>query len=179
MATININNSTVIINNYYQSNLLTLIAEIPLTNSDQKAIIDAKYLSEVNKYSWSLVPKGYVQSSKGFLHRFILNIENKLIPGLDIDHIDRNRLNNRSSNLRICTKLENNRNRTKSKNKSSIFIGVAWVKRDKKWRGQIGHQNKTINLGYFDDEIEAAQTYDEALANIPIDETFKQYNFTQ
>jgi hypothetical protein len=89
------------------------------------------------------------------LHRLIMGAQ----PGEFVDHIDGNSLNNLTSNLRICTKSENDRNRRPRKG-TSIYKGVCWHKRDKKWHAQIGLSGKTIHLGYFDNEIEAAKVYD-------------------
>jgi hypothetical protein len=70
-------------------------------------------------------------------------------------------------NLRIATASENGGNRKKTKSFlgqqcSSKFKGVSWHKRDKKWCSHIHVQQKTIYLGYFIDEIEAASAYNKA-----------------
>ena len=46
-----------------------------------------------------------------------------------VDHIDSNRKNNNWENLRPATHTENNRNRSKRANASSIYYGVSWVKK--------------------------------------------------
>ena len=52
----------------------------------------------------------------------------------------------------------------------SKFVGVCWCKQNKKWKAEIKIDGKTKNLGYFDDEKEAACKYDEqaALLNKPV-----------
>lgn len=80
-----------------------------------------------------------------------------------IDHIDRNGLENREVNLRICTNSENQWNRGPNLGStSSRFKGVSWFKRTKKWRAYIVMDNKQMHLGLFIDEIEAAKAYDAA-----------------
>jgi hypothetical protein len=42
----------------------------------------------------------------------------------------------------------------------SPFNGVSWDKRRRKWTARIGHDGKTVELGQFDDEKEAAEAFD-------------------
>ena len=85
--------------------------------------------------------------------------------GEEIDHKNGDGLNNCGYNLRKCTSLENlhnqkKRNLVSGKKTSSIYKGVSWFKRTKKWHVQITSNYKNIHLGYFDSEIEAALEYD-------------------
>ena len=77
-----------------------------------------------------------------------------------VDHKDRNSLNNHISNLRWCSKRQNNQNRSKRKNSASIYKGVYFKKKSNKWVAQIQHNRQKIYLGYFNDEAEAARAYD-------------------
>jgi hypothetical protein len=72
-------------------------------------------------------------------------------------------LNNQKSNLRICTRSENARNRNKnSGNKwKSAFKGVTFTS-DKKWVATIHTKAKYGYLGSYNTEIEAANAYDDA-----------------
>lgn len=74
------------------------------------------------------------------------------------DHIDRNPLNNRRSNLRVADDTQNNRNASIAKNNTSGVTGVVWVKHNQKWGAQIMVNYQSINLGYYinkDDAIKA------------------------
>ena len=51
------------------------------------------------------------------------------------------------------------RNKNKRENCSSVYIGVCWFKRDKKWVAQIKINGKSKHLGYFDNELEAHLVY--------------------
>jgi len=84
---------------------------------------------------------------------------------LFVDHIDRNRLNNHISNLRMVTSQINNRNRSKVTGKSSIYKGVCHNKNTGKWDVCIGLNNKRINLGRFLTEEEAANAYNQYIIN--------------
>lgn len=77
-------------------------------------------------------------------------------PRDQIDHIDGDGLNNRIDNLRQATYEINSRNkRLGSANKSGL-MGVHWVTRDLVWSVRISNNNKSINLGYFKNLLDAA-----------------------
>ena len=86
--------------------------------------------------------------------------------GMVVDHIDGNSLNNRRSNLRICTPRQNTANRAKTRNGTSRFKGVHFCTRDRKWRAQIGVDGARRFIGDFDDEVEAARAYDRKAAEL-------------
>jgi membrane-bound lytic murein transglycosylase len=92
------------------------------------------------------------------LHREIMN-EPK---GLLVDHKNSDSLDNRIANLRPATRAENAQNRKKTQNASSKYKGVSFHKRYKKWSVNISHKGKNMLLGYFENEIDAAKTYDRA-----------------
>lgn len=77
-----------------------------------------------------------------------------------IDHRNRNSLDNRRSNLRICTIQLNNANRRKqSKPCTSQFKGVYFNKQYSRWMARIKYWKKYIFLGRFDEEKDAARAY--------------------
>lgn len=90
------------------------------------------------------------------LHRFITNCpENKII-----DHINRNPLDNRKENLRVCTTFENCQNKGEKENK--LPIGIGYHKATGKYRAYINKGNKQISLGYYntkEDAINAREYY--------------------
>jgi hypothetical protein len=73
----------------------------------------------------------------------------------ELDHINRDKLDNRIENLRWANRNQQNANRGKQQNKSSTFIGVSFDKASNKWKSQIQIDNKKKHLGYFLTEIEA------------------------
>ena len=88
-----------------------------------------------------------------------------------VDHIDNNPLNNSLDNLRIITKQENSMNRNKTKEKTtSIYKGVIWDKSRRKWKARIKLDGKSIYLGRYEFEEEAALAY-----NKKAKEIFKEY----
>ena len=71
------------------------------------------------------------------------------------DHIDRNELNNRKSNLRPATVKENSRNGSLRNTNTSGIIGVGWYKERNKWYAQITVNYKNLHLGYFENKEDA------------------------
>lgn len=85
-------------------------------------------------------------------------------PKEEIDHINRNRSDNRIENLREATKYENQQNRTLQHNSTSGYTGVCWHVRLEKWQARLTINNKRLHLGYFDDPEKAFAAYSEAKA---------------
>jgi hypothetical protein len=92
-------------------------------------------------------------------HRLIwLHVYGEL-PDLQIDHIDGNGLNNRISNLRLCTQFQNKLNSGKPKTNTSGHKGVSWHKRLQKWQTRCVVDGERTHLGYFTDKEEANKVY--------------------
>jgi hypothetical protein len=79
-----------------------------------------------------------------------------------VDHIDGNRANNHYENLRYATYSENNRNAKNRTDGSSVYKGVSYGVKSKKWLAHIGINGKAKHLGVFTNEREAAQAYNAA-----------------
>ena len=77
---------------------------------------------------------------------------------MEIDHINGNGLDYRKCNLRVCTHQQNLQNQRIQKGVSK-FKGVCWHKASQKWMAKIKHNYKTIYLGVFNNEIDAAKSY--------------------
>ena len=90
-------------------------------------------------------------------------IHNLIMPkkeGLEIDHINRNKLDNRKSNLRYVTRAENCWNISKVKNKTSAYKGVHYDSHTGKWRSAILVNGLKRVSGRFGTEIAAKEWYD-------------------
>ena len=153
--------------------------EIQLTKG-QVALVDDEDYERINKYKWraKLDKKSksyyaartinyYNKFNKRtartiFMAREIMNLTSN--DKLHVDHKNHDTLNNQKDNLRLATNNQNQYNKLKLKNKTSIYKGVSWNKKDKKWKTSIGFNGKRIHLGYFkptpEGEILAAKTYD-------------------
>lgn len=145
-----------------------MIKEIELTQG-KVTLVDDSDFEEINQYKWHF-GGGYARRNKRdvdgsrkivFLHRELMNTP----AGLETDHINGEKLDNRRSNLRIVNKSMNQRN-TKPRKGASEFKGVSFykTKRHKSgyWIARIQISGKVKNLGYFKNELEAAKAYNEA-----------------
>lgn len=79
--------------------------------------------------------------------------------GMVVDHIDRNRRNNHSSNLRYATPTQNNWN-TMHRVKFRGVSQDARPNKGKRWRAALRINKKTVWLGRFDTPEEAAICHD-------------------
>jgi hypothetical protein len=140
-----------------------LCAWVPLAGG-QFAMIDKSDLELVSQYEWRLSSNGgkwiYAvsgRSSELRMHRLITSAK----PGEQVDHINANGLDNRRSNLRICSASQNIANaRKKSGNFTSKFKGVCRTKGG--WKAQITLDYKKFCLGTYSTEERAAAAYDAA-----------------
>jgi hypothetical protein len=112
-----------------------------------EVLIDPDDYETVSKYKWFIKHNNYVYTQVNrktvHLHRLIINAPK----GLEVDHINRNPLDNRKQNLRLCTKSQNNMNKE----------GIRGVSKFRdKWRARIKKDGKELHLGVFD-------TFNEAL----------------
>lgn len=146
--------------------------EILLTQN-MVTLVDNEDYEELNKYNWqcekSFKPRLYTSyvrrnNSKNrlpknvLMHRQIMDCPKNMV----IDHINGNGLDNRKSNLRICTRGQNLANQRISRANTSGYRGVCWHKGCKKWASQIKTNNKQRCLGFYDNIIDAAIAYDNA-----------------
>lgn len=92
------------------------------------------------------------------MHRAILNAP----LGKLVDHINRNGLDNRRCNIRVCTPSQNLMNARKRRDCLSRYKGVSWNARDQRWQAYIKIDYRQQALGQFRNETEAALAYNEA-----------------
>ena len=80
------------------------------------------------------------------------------VPPKDLlDHVNRNKADNRIRNLREATHAQNQQNKKTYANNLSGIKGVSWYALRRKWRVRIQHNKKSILVGFFNDLAQAAQ----------------------
>jgi len=103
----------------------------------------------------SITQYGYlitsVKREKVFVHRLIWLHHHGKFPENQIDHINGIRTDNRITNLRDVTNLENHRNQKQCNKNTSGVMGVVWNKKRQKWQAQISVKKKNIYLGLYED----------------------------
>ncbi len=132
-----------------------------------KSIVDNEDFEKINQWKWQLSSKGYAHKNKPKLYgkrgKLLLHhIVMKPPSGMVIDHINGNTLDNRKSNLRICTISQNLRNKKIGKNNTTGYKGIYWNKKNLKWQTNIGVNGKSIHIGVYQNKIDAARAYNKA-----------------
>lgn len=145
-------------------------------DDDYERVINFKYKWNINNTNYTKSatynPKQYIV----FLHRFIMGLEkgDKRV----VDHINHNKLDNRKSNLRVCTQAENCRNNQIKKNNISGYKGVviAKDKRNKKYCSTVRYNKTRYFLGYYKTAQEASEVYEQKAKELFGEFYNKEYN---
>lgn len=127
---------------------------------EEFAIVDDEDFDLVSKYVWQPAVSGsgtglVYAVTKLRMHRLIMQAP----PGMMVDHINGDPLDNRRANLRLCTNAENQQN-TPARKGSSRFKGVSFNARRKKWYGTFTYNGDFFYCGSWDDEEECARAVD-------------------
>lgn len=140
--------------------------EIKLTQNQVALVddVDYKYLMKWKWYAEKCRGRNfrakrskYIPNECGtsvYIHRVIA--KRMGINARQIDHRDRNPLNNQRSNLREATGSQNGHNRGSPKKSVTGVKGIDLHKASGKYRARIGYQMQRYSLGYFDTIEEAA-----------------------
>lgn len=138
---------------------ITSDGAVGIFDSGTEMLFDVCDLEKVSAHQWCVdalgYPCSYIDGNVVRLHRVIYPTVAK---GLVVDHINRDKLDNRRSNLRVVTQKENCHNASLRSNNKSGVAGVFFDKRAGRWRAQIYHGGKTTHVGIydcFDDAVKA------------------------
>lgn len=136
-------------------------------NTGHQVFIDEEDVELISRRTW----KGIVQYSGVYaatnhghssirMHRLLVQAPY----GLVVDHINGNTLDNRKSNLRICSHRENLQNTKHHRN--GKLVGATFDKEKGKWKSCVYFEGKLTHLGYFCSELEAHEAYMKRLEEI-------------
>ena len=141
-----------------------MTASTPLANGKEVLVDDAD-LALLSQYKWHMTANGYATRNIShrnpdtlptYMHRLLLNPPT----GMDCDHINGNRLDNRRSNLRIVTRQENLWNSRRNRDNSSQYKGVHYSKAAGRWVARFVISGKENYIGLFNTPEDAARAYD-------------------
>lgn len=159
--------------------------EMKLTRKGQEHIVmfDDDDYDLIMKYSWRITCGGYVYGyipGTGIKRRYVNYWMHRVVLGLGtgrsimVDHINFNKLDNRKTNLRVCTPQENTRHKRKNFG-SSMYKGVTRSACRRQYVKKNGHitvyeyyrwevkastgGRKSTRLGFFKNEEDAARAY--------------------
>lgn len=120
-------------------------------------------VSQIDKwvecYFWHKSNSGYatarINGRLVMMHRLLVDCP----AGSEIDHINRNKLDNRRVNLRVVSRAENSLNVGLRNTNTSGYKGVSWNKSARKYSAQITHKGTSYYLGVYEDPQEAHGAY--------------------
>ena len=125
------------------------------------------FRTRIGDVAGGINPDGYrhlkIDEKNYRIHRLIfLYHHGYLTPGMDIDHIDGDKTNNRIENLRQVTKTQNQQNSKMRSTNTSGVKGVSWFNASGKWKAQLLVEKRLIYLGLHDTIEEAEKVIKEA-----------------
>jgi hypothetical protein len=118
----------------------------------EEAIIDAEDAQRVEDFKWHIQSKGYIASNEaGLLHRLIIGASKEQI----VDHINRDKLDNRKANLRIASRSANVHNSKIHITNTSGAKGVCFHKATGKWEAfiRVNNVRKREYFAAFEDAV--------------------------
>lgn len=135
--------------------------EIKLTRG-MIALVDDEDYERLSQFSWQAMKskhgfyakRSYKENGENksmLMHREVLGLQPG--DGIEADHGNLNKLDNRKRNLRTCNRVQNCCNAGKRSHNTSGYKGVQWVAhapKDRKWKAQITYEKRVRNLGYFE-----------------------------
>jgi len=147
---------------------------IPLYNKQEDivdyAIVDEKLLHLFIAGKWNKTYHGYATrgfgDNKVWMHRFVYEkVHGSIKEKLPIDHINRNKLDNRIENLRQVTHQLNTLNHSRNPNITTGYFGVRLDKRTSRYQAYAKDERGWRSIGYFDLSEDAALAHDLVMKN--------------
>ena len=124
-------------------------------------LVDDMDYELLKNYRWCISVGGYAVARDRkagkviYMHRLILDAQK----GQFTDHINGNRIDNRRSNLRLCSPAQNAKNQGIKINNTTGYKGVSFDKKRGKFHAYIKIDYRRKHLGYFDSILDAAEAY--------------------
>ena len=182
---------------YNEYRVVDDVVYIYLRNSNEYACVNLDKwdtILYIKELYWYKDNAGYVRAKipqrlrDKFNNKTIVLLHQLICPceyGYEPDHVDRNKLNNITSNLIPKTHAENMQNQSKRTDNTSGIVGVSWNKSNNAWCVRIGVNGQRIHIGYFCDKNDAIKSRLNAeieyygAEHAPQKHLFEQYGITQ
>ena len=136
--------------------------EIPLSSGGSTIVDDEDYCRFSHKKLW-VNHDGYVMTWEDNTNKLLHRIINCTPKGVVTDHINGNRLDNRRSNLKSVSNLENQTNRYRNQNNRSGCSGVWFDPKRRKWKVMTCLLGKQMYMGYYKTYEEAKRVFENSL----------------
>ncbi len=148
---------------------------MPRKRSQWMYVVDPEYAEQVCSMSWRSAAGGYLRGKSSrnekpiYMHAIVWQLAHGSSPppGLEIDHINRIKWDNRLSNLRLTTKSGNQFNR-RHPNRTGLPHGVC-LRRDvpsRPYAAAIRIRGTKKHLGYYETPEEASAVYEKARSEV-------------
>lgn len=140
--------------------------KVIITAEGRAVQVDDDTFEALSKHKWRISGSGYPMTTAykfradGTRYRTTISMHQMIMVvqhGLEVDHIDKNKLNNRRENLRTCTRSQNLCNGKLQKNNTSGHKGVRWHKASKKWIVTVKKNGVVHYFGVYADLKEAVE----------------------
>jgi hypothetical protein len=145
-----------------------IMSKIITLHNGSECLVDDADFEFLSQWSWQCDAKGYAVRSVHLgridgkwkkstikMHRLLTACPKQY----QVDHINGIKLDNRKSNLRICTNGENQMNGGAYKTSATGYRGVSWCRKTKKWKAQIQHNKHKQYIGVYPSKEAAALAY--------------------
>ena len=143
----------------YKENYVEMIIFNKRCEEIERVKIDKEDVDNVKKDKWRLSSNGYIMNQNDkLLHRVLMGTRE----GYVVDHINKDKFDNRKSNLRNCSQSLNILNSKISKDNTSGIKGVDFHKASGKWRARIKYNGENKYLGIYENKEEAIKVRKEA-----------------
>jgi hypothetical protein len=124
---------------------------VMLFNAEDFPLVSLRTL-HISRSGYAVTHQGRGEATASVLaHRLLMGCSADDV----VDHINRDKLDNRRHNLRVVSQFENAQNR-------GDIRGYHWAPRSGKWRAQINAGGRRVYLGYFNTSEDAAAAYQKA-----------------
>ena len=146
-----------------------------VAHTGERIIVSEEDYDLLSKIKW-WISSGYAMSWSNLdkMHRVVL----KCNSGEIVDHINRDKLDNRRENLRIVSREENVHNQKKRTGTKNNYKGTNFVKKLGLWQSRCRIYKNDFFLGYYLSEEAAAYAYNKKASELSNTILLNELNFT-